>query len=90
MDAAGPKLTYSTVTEERAAIEILRGTEVIKGGQDTTQLFLTVGLYFVEGLLPNMRVMRHNGTTYLIQSIENVLEMDMVLLLNCIGIGANE
>lgn len=88
--AAGLTLGWNTFTTERAAIETVRGTDVIKGGQTATQLFLTVGMYFVDGLLPNMRVVRHNGTTYVIQSVENILEMDMVLVLNCLGIGANE
>lgn len=90
-NASGQIVGWNEFAVERAAIEAMRGTDVIKSGQTTTQLFLTVGMWFIPGVLPSMRVIRHNGTaTYLIQSVDNILEMDRVLVLNCIGIGANE
>lgn len=89
-DAAGPKLVWSAFASAFAAIDIVRGIDVIRGGQTTTQLFLDIVLWYQPGILPNMRVVNENGSTYVIQSVENVLEMNIVLVLNCIGIGLNE
>ena len=88
-DASGATTEWKDFTTARIAIEAVRGSDVIKSGQTTTQLFLTVAMWFQEGILPNMRIVHDNGSTYLIQSIENVLEMSVVLVLNCIGIGVN-
>lgn len=88
--ASGPNMAWTTFTTAMASIEIVRGTDVIKGGQTTTQLFLTVGMWWQPGILPNMRVVSDNGSTYVIQSIENILELDVVLVINCIALGANE
>lgn len=90
-DAGGAAVTGPVVvTTALAAIDAVRGTDVIKGGQITTQLFLTVALWWQGGILPNMQVATEGGSTYLIQSVENVLEMNAVLILNCIGIGSND
>jgi head-tail adaptor len=91
IDAGGQLLSWNEFATAQAAIEAVRGTDVIRGGQTTTQLFLSVTMWFVPGILPNMRLVRYNGTTtYLIQSVENVLEMDVALVLNCIALGVNE
>lgn len=90
IDASGTVLAWNAFATAIAAIEAVRGTDVIRGGQTTTQLFLTVTMWWQSGILPNMRVLGDNGSTYLIQSVENVLEMSSVLVLNCIGIGAND
>ena len=71
-----------------AKIEPVRGIEVIKAGQDTTQLFLLISIWWQAGILPNMQVQALNGL-YLIQSVENLLELDVVLKLNCLAIGKN-
>lgn len=89
-DVAGPVTSWTAFTTAMAAIEIIRGTDVIKSGQTTTELYLTVGIWFQPGILSNMRVESDNGSTYLIQSIENVSELNVVLLLNCIALGSNQ
>ena len=89
-DASGPSLTASTFTTAMAAIETVRGTDVIRSGQATTQLFLTVGMWYQPGILPNMTVLSDNGSRYVIQSVENILEMNVVLILNCLALGSNE
>lgn len=88
-DASGPLLTWTTFTTSLAAIETMRGTDVIRAGQDTTQLFLTVTMWWQPGILPNMRVLSDTGSTYLIQAIENILERNRVLVLNCLGLARN-
>ncbi len=90
-DAGGQTVAWSDfLTDVQAAIEPVRGTDVIRAGQTTAQLFLTIGIWFQAGILPNMRVVNvSNGSMYLIQNVENVMEQDVVLLLTCIGIGSN-
>jgi head-tail adaptor len=71
-----------------AKIEIVRGLDVIKSGQETTQTFLIISIFWQEGIAANMQVQALNGL-YLIQSIENVANMDVVLKLNCLAVGKN-
>lgn len=89
-DASGPVRAWGTYTTAMAAIKTVRGTDVIRSGQVTTQLFLTVTMWWQSGILPNMRVLNDNGSKYVIQSIENILELNTILVLNCLGIGAND
>lgn len=89
-DAAGPHLVWSTFATALAAIETVRGTDVIRAGQDTTQLFLTATIWYQAGILPNMRVISDNGSVYVIQAIENILELNVVLVLNCLALGQNQ
>jgi hypothetical protein len=80
-----------------AAIEVMRGTDVIRSGQTTTQLFITVVIWFIPdpvnpyapGVTSNMRVISDNGSAYVIQSVENVLELNVILVLNCLALGQN-
>jgi head-tail adaptor len=71
-----------------AKCKIFKGTDVIKSGQQTTNTYLTVTIWFQPGILPNMQLQRKGDTvTYLIQSIDNLELMDIVLVLNCLAIG---
>jgi SPP1 family predicted phage head-tail adaptor len=72
-----------------AAINPVRGTDVLKSGQATTQLFLTVKIWWMRGVEPNMRVQSKNGT-YIIQSVENPGERNVILVLNCLALGTNQ
>ena len=56
--------------------------------RETTQLFLIISIWWQAGILANMQVQALNGL-YLIQSVENLLELDVVLKLNCLAIGKN-
>lgn len=89
-DAAGPVVGWIDLTTVMAGIETVRGTDVIKGGQTTTQLYLTLTMWYAPGVLPNMRVISDNGNRYIIQSIENILERNVVMVLNCLGLGPND
>lgn len=86
-DSTGPVFTPTTFTTAMAKIRAVRGRDVILSGQTATQLFLEVGLWWQPGILPNMQVLTELGSQYVIQSVENVLEMNVILILNCIGIG---
>jgi hypothetical protein len=87
---AGPALEWQPVATAMAAIEIVRGIDVIRGGQVTTQLYATVTFWWQPGILSNMHVTKEDGSTFIIQSVENVEERNVVLRLNCLGLGANE
>lgn len=92
-DAGGPVESYLPVIADLAAgIEMLRGTDVVKGGLSTTELYLQIMIWFNEAVdvLPKMRAMQqHNGSEYVIQSVENPLALDVILILNCVGLGSN-
>jgi len=67
---------------------VVKGLDVLKAGQVTTQTFLTVTIWFQPGILANMQLTRKGDTvTYLIQSIDNLELMNIVLVLNCLAIG---
>ena len=88
-DISGTVAVWTPLRTTYAAIEPVRGTDVIRSGQATTQLFLTVTIRWQLGVQPNMRVQSNSGT-YVIQSIENPGERNILLILNCLGLGANE
>lgn len=87
-DISGAIVTWVPLVVAWAQIDPVRGTDVIKSGQDTTQLFLTVRIRWQSGILPNMRVQTLNGT-YVIQAVENPGERNVILILNCLALGAN-
>ncbi len=88
-DISGTSAAWTEFVRTWAQIDPVRGSDVLKAGQDTTQLFLTVKIRWQAGILPNMRVQSCNGT-YIIQSIENPGERNVVLVLNCIALGLNQ
>ena len=87
-DISGSTATMAPLLTCYAKIEPVRGLDVIKSGQETTQLFLVISIWWQAGILANMQVQALNGL-YLIQSVENLLELDVVLKLNCLAIGKN-
>lgn len=90
-DPSGAVGQWQDFTSEPAlaAMDAVRGTDVVKGGQITTEKYMTVGMWWQPGILPNMRVVTESGSTFLIQSVDDVMEMNAVLLLNCIALGTN-
>jgi SPP1 family predicted phage head-tail adaptor len=88
-DVSGTVAVWTPLLTTYAAIEPVRGTDIIRSGQATTQLFLTVTIRWQPSIQPNMRVQSNSGT-YVIQSIENPGERNILLILNCLGLGANE
>lgn len=88
-DVAGTEVNWVPVLSAYAEIEPVRGIDVLKSGQDTTQLFLTVKILWQRGVEPNMRVQAKNGT-YIVQSVENPGERNVILILNCVALGLNK
>jgi head-tail adaptor len=87
-DISGGTVAMAPLVTCYAKIEPVRGIDIIRSGQETTQLFLIISIWWQAGILSNMQVQALNGL-YLIQSVENVLELDVVLKLNCLAIGKN-
>ena len=87
-DISGSTVTMVPLLTCYAKIVPVRGVDVIKSGQETTQLFLTVSMWWQAGIVANMQVQALNGL-YLVQSVENIGELDVVLVLNCLAIGKN-
>jgi SPP1 family predicted phage head-tail adaptor len=88
-DLSGQSITWVPFVSAWAAIEPVKGTDVLRGGQDTTKLFLTITIRWQTGILPSMRVQSLNGT-YVIQAIENTGERNVILVMTCLGLGANQ
>jgi len=88
-DASGTSTEWRPLLKTWAQIEPVRGAEVIKSGQDTTQLYLTLKIYWQPNIKATMRVDSLNGS-YLIQSIENPGERNIVLILNCLALGTSQ
>jgi head-tail adaptor len=88
-DESGSTVIWTQKFVVRGSIDIVRGLEAIRSGRDTTQIYATIKIWWQTGILPNQRI-QAGDDTYLIQSIENVLKMNVVLVLNCIGIAQND
>ena len=88
-DASGSTVTMVPFASAYAKIVVVRGTDVIRAGQVTTQLFLTISIWYQAGILADMQVQALNGL-YVIQSVENVSELGVVLVLNCLALSQNQ
>jgi SPP1 family predicted phage head-tail adaptor len=87
---AGPAQAWTEYVACYASIKHVRGTDVIRSGQDTAQLFATITIHYLPGIQQNMRVQDNNGNIYTIQTVENLEPMNVLLILNCIALGAND
>jgi head-tail adaptor len=88
-DVSGNTVVMAPFLTAYAKIDAVRGTDVLKSGQVTTQEFLVITMWYQPGVLADMQVQALNGL-YVIQSVENLLEMDIVLKLNCLALGLNQ
>jgi SPP1 family predicted phage head-tail adaptor len=70
-------------------IEALRSTEVIKAGLDVSQVYLKLTGWYRSQFTANKRIQSPGGNQYVIQAVENVLEMNTYMVLLCLGIGNN-
>lgn len=88
-DISGTTTIWVPFVTTWAQIDPVRGTDIIKSGQDTAQLYLTIKIRWQRGIVPNMQVKSLNGT-YVIRSIENPGERNVILVLTCLGLGVNQ
>jgi len=74
----------------RVAIEYIRGDEMIKEGQDVSRSYLKITGWYRQEFVAGLRIQTGFGKQYIIQYAENVRQMNIVMVLTCIAIGANE
>ena len=87
--AAGTDTLLSPVLSAWAKLEPMKGTDVIRSGQDITQLPVMVSMYYDARVQPKMQLQAHNGR-YAIQAVRNVLELNAVMELTCLAIAGAE
>jgi len=75
-----------------AEIVPTRGSDIIRAGQDVSQVWITVTLRYnpSKTRTPNTRLQAPSGSIFVVQAIENVLEMNVWLVMTCLGLGANQ
>ena len=87
--AAGTDTALSPVISAWAKIEPMKGTDIIRSGQDITQLPVIVSMYFDARVQSKMQLQALNGR-YAIQAVRNVLELNAVMELTCLAIAGAE
>jgi SPP1 family predicted phage head-tail adaptor len=91
-DASGAKVDYKAddiPVTAWADFEYLRGTDIIKAGQDISQVYAKVTMWFRPEFTANKRIQTSDGAQFVIQAVENVRRMNMYAVLMCLGIGPN-
>ena len=96
-DASGPVLVPTTFAANvYAKIEYSHGRDELRGGMEDSQVRLRIWIRFIYGVVPQMRVQIPDYSTdppgldyYIIQDVLNVEKRNLVLRLDCLGIGAN-
>lgn len=70
--------------------DFIRGTELIKSGQDVSQVYLKLTMWYRAEFSPNKRIQAPSGAKYIIQAVENVRGMNTYAVLTCLGVGENQ
>ena len=92
-DATGANVSYAAASPPdttSARIKIMRGIDVIKGGQDVAQVFAEITTYYRTGRGPNTRIQAPSGSVFVVRSVQNVDERNMYTVFTCVGLGPNE
>jgi SPP1 family predicted phage head-tail adaptor len=89
-DASGSTVTYIPDNVQAwAKIKYLRGIEAIKAGLDVTQTYLEVTMWYRPEFTADQHIQGPNGNEYIVQSVENVNEINQYTRLTCLGLGTN-
>ena len=91
-NASGTDTVLFPVITAWAKIEPMKGTEgtdVIRSGQNITELPVIVSMYYDARIQPKMQLQALNGR-YAIQAVRNVLELNAVMELTCLAIAGAE
>jgi SPP1 family predicted phage head-tail adaptor len=88
-NAAGTDTVLSPVISAWAKIDPMRGTDLIRSGQNITELPVIVSMYYDARVQPKMQLQTLNGR-YAIQAVRNVLELNAVMELTCLAIAGAE
>ena len=84
---AGAEIGWSLLFENvPASCEPVKATDMIRGGQDVTQVIVIVTIRFMVGVKPNMRIRWKQGN-YIIQGIVNEEERNRKLIMTCLALG---
>lgn len=83
----GAEVTYTPLCTCYAAIEPTTATDVIRAGQTVAEVEIPITIRYRAGILPDMKVQRANGSTYVVKGIINVDERDVLLTLMCVALG---
>jgi SPP1 family predicted phage head-tail adaptor len=89
-DISGTSAVWAPFLSMWAKIDPVRGTDVLKAGQDTAQSFMTIKIRWQPGILANMRVQTLDGTFIIQGKPEDPGNRHVILVLNCIGLGVNQ
>jgi hypothetical protein len=90
-DLSGATQNYSLFGSAQAVLQDVSATDKLQGGIISTETNVSMGIwaYAVPGIQANMVILRPDGREYLIQSIQDVMEAGVILILNCLGLGSN-
>jgi SPP1 family predicted phage head-tail adaptor len=91
-DASGANISWAAAVPPvttRAAIREMSAEELIRGGQDVSQVLLEVTIRYQDGILANSRFTTEQGDTFIIKAIRNVESRNVLLVMTCIGLGDN-
>ncbi len=91
-DASGANFTWAAASPPvttRAKIVVHSPTESVQGGQDISKVIADVWIRWRPGVLPNMRFVTEQGTYYIVKSILNVEDRNVLLQMACEGLGPN-
>lgn len=93
-DASGASSSWAAASPPdvtNAELMPVRGTDVIKAGQDVTQVYLTATIrYAPPGRTASMRFQDSKGVIYIIQAVEDLVPGRPVYqVLTCLLLGAN-
>lgn len=92
-DASGTGVVYQAGNPpERCWAELMpvRGIDLIKAGQDVSQVTVMATIRYRASATAQRRIRMKNGSVYVIQAIENVLEMGTYQVMTCLGLGSNQ
>lgn len=78
-----------TITSANAAFETYNTADQIRDGQITSHMETVVAMWYQPGILGGDRVIMPSGNKLIVQEVDNVLQMDIVLVLTCTGLGTN-
>lgn len=85
------RTTVATCMAAIGTSGVKRPDDVVRGGQTGSQLFVEVVTFYnnCPTLEPDMYVVSDNGSTYIVQTVENVDELNVVWIMRCIALGQN-
>jgi head-tail adaptor len=90
-DASGGVSTYApSVPPVQAWVKIqyIRGDEIVKAGQDVSQVYVKLTGWYRSEFSAQTRVQLPSGIIVLVSYVENVGEMNTYMILTCLGIGS--